>query len=103
MADASGLLNVPNQNDELSQKIIGSNELSLNAIKVARFRENKRNKRSNEVTRMATTPVEIAWPPGHCDPVGNERADELAKERTGLGASSGGTHAYAMRKSRDKT
>jgi hypothetical protein len=39
--------------DELSQKIIGSNELSLNAIKVTRFRENKR---SNEVTKKATTP-----------------------------------------------
>ncbi|KAJ7439752.1 hypothetical protein FB451DRAFT_1185012 [Mycena latifolia] len=34
-------------------KIIGSNELSLNAIKVTRFHENKR---SNEVTKMATTP-----------------------------------------------
>ncbi|KAJ7910277.1 hypothetical protein B0H13DRAFT_1876942 [Mycena leptocephala] len=33
-------------------KIIGSNEVSLNAIKVTRFRENKR---SNEVTKKATT------------------------------------------------
>ncbi|KAJ6604082.1 hypothetical protein B0H10DRAFT_1957482 [Mycena sp. CBHHK59/15] len=40
--------------DELSQKIIGSNELSLNAIKVTRFRENKR---SNEVTKKATTQI----------------------------------------------
>jgi hypothetical protein len=39
--------------DELSQKIIGSNELSLNVIKVTRFRENKR---SDEVTKKATTP-----------------------------------------------
>ncbi|KAJ7133046.1 hypothetical protein C8R44DRAFT_899392 [Mycena epipterygia] len=38
--------------DELSQKIIGSNGLSLNAIKVTRFRENKG---SNEVTKKATT------------------------------------------------
>ncbi|KAJ7908055.1 hypothetical protein B0H13DRAFT_1878965 [Mycena leptocephala] len=35
------------------KEIIGSNELSLNAIKVTRFRENKR---SNEVTKKATTP-----------------------------------------------
>ncbi|KAJ6598724.1 hypothetical protein B0H10DRAFT_1959262 [Mycena sp. CBHHK59/15] len=35
-------------------KIIGSNELSLNAIKVTRFRENKR---SNEVTKKATTQI----------------------------------------------
>jgi hypothetical protein len=39
--------------DELSQKIIGSNELSLPAIKVTRFRKNKG---SNEVTKKATTP-----------------------------------------------
>jgi hypothetical protein len=44
MADASGFLNVPSQNDELSQKIIGSKKLSLTAIKVTRFYENKRNK-----------------------------------------------------------
>jgi hypothetical protein len=48
MADASGFLNVPSQNDELSQKIIGSKELSLDAIEVTRFHENKRNKRSDE-------------------------------------------------------
>ncbi|KAJ7920450.1 hypothetical protein B0H13DRAFT_2422429 [Mycena leptocephala] len=36
----------------LCRKIIGSNELSLNAIKVTRFRQNKR---SNEVTKKATT------------------------------------------------
>jgi hypothetical protein len=44
--------------DELSQRIIGSNELSLNAIEMTRFRENKR---STEVTKKATTrqaPVE---------------------------------------------
>ncbi|KAJ7128537.1 hypothetical protein C8R44DRAFT_732873 [Mycena epipterygia] len=45
--------------DELSQKIIGSNELSLNAIKVTRFRENRR---SNEVTKKATTPDSTATP-----------------------------------------
>ncbi|KAJ7210256.1 hypothetical protein C8J57DRAFT_1257267 [Mycena rebaudengoi] len=38
--------------DEPSQKIIGSNELSLSAIKVTRFRKNKR---SDEVTKKATT------------------------------------------------
>ncbi|KAJ7215734.1 hypothetical protein C8J57DRAFT_1255429 [Mycena rebaudengoi] len=38
--------------DKLSQKIIGSNELSLSAIKVTRFRKNKR---SDEVTKKATT------------------------------------------------
>ena len=38
--------------DELSQEIIGSNELSLDTIKVTRFRKDKR---SNEVTKKATT------------------------------------------------
>ncbi|KAJ7096906.1 hypothetical protein C8R44DRAFT_859963 [Mycena epipterygia] len=63
MADASRFLNVPSQNDELPQKIIRSNELSLKTIKVTRFRENKRNKRSNEVTKMATTLGPAAWSP----------------------------------------
>ncbi|KAJ7867129.1 hypothetical protein B0H13DRAFT_1897721 [Mycena leptocephala] len=43
-------------------KIIGSDELSLNAIKVTRFLENKR---SNEVTKKATTPsfaMRQKWP-----------------------------------------
>jgi hypothetical protein len=75
MANASGLLNVPNQNDELSQKIIGSSELSLNAIKVTRFRENKRNKRSNEVTRMATTLVYLLDPSAIYQPLSAMTSD----------------------------
>ncbi|KAJ7271451.1 hypothetical protein C8J57DRAFT_1226047 [Mycena rebaudengoi] len=37
-------------------------QTSLNAFKVTRFRENKRNKRSNEVTKLATTPDHCTLP-----------------------------------------
>ncbi|KAF7373478.1 Reverse transcriptase from mobile element jockey protein [Mycena sanguinolenta] len=46
--------------------------------------------------------VEVAWSPGHCDILGNERADELAKAGIKLATTNRGTRSYALRKSKER-
>ncbi|KAF7343444.1 putative RNA-directed DNA polymerase from transposon BS [Mycena venus] len=46
--------------------------------------------------------VEIAWSPGHCDIVGNEQADILAKAGAELAMETGGTRSHALRKAKEK-
>ncbi|CAK5263969.1 unnamed protein product [Mycena citricolor] len=49
-----------------------------------------------------THTVDVGWSPGHCDILGNERADELAKEGTLLASTTRITRSHALRVSKER-